>query len=120
MNLKSLLTLVLLAALWGASFLFIRLTAHEVGPFGVALARVSVAALTLWLIAAATRTSLQFKQYVRRFLILGALNSAIPFALVAFAELRLSASLASMLNATIPLFTALAAAVWLGGKVDGG
>jgi drug/metabolite transporter (DMT)-like permease len=52
----------------------------------------------------------------RRFLVLGLLNAALPFALIAFAALTLTASLAAVLNATTPAFTAVAARVLLGGR----
>ena len=56
----------------------------------------------------------------RKLLVLGALNGAIPFSLIAAAELRLTASLAAMLNATVPLWASLFAALWLGERITVG
>ena len=57
--------------------------------------------------------SLEIRVRWRQYLILGAINSAIPFVLISTAELHLPASLASILNATSPLFGAVIAAVWI-------
>ena len=55
----------------------------------------------------------ELRQHARRFVLLGAVNTAIPFSLFAYAALTITAGLASILNATAPLFTALVASVWL-------
>jgi drug/metabolite transporter (DMT)-like permease len=106
--------LLLLAAIWGASFLFIRIAVPVLGPAPLITARVILAAAALLLYAAAARQPVLIRHRWRSLLLLGAINAAIPFTLIAFAELRLPASLAAVLNATNPLFTALVAAVWLG------
>ncbi len=105
--------LLLLGAMWGASYLFIRITAPALGPVVLMDARVLLAGGALVLYALAVRRVPSFKGQWRSFLILGAINGAIPLTLIAAAELNLPASLAAMLNATVPLFTALVAAVWL-------
>jgi drug/metabolite transporter (DMT)-like permease len=103
----------LLAALWGASFLFMRVGAPALGPVFLIELRVLLAALTLLLIALIRRHSVRILHKWKQYLLLGALNAAIPFCLIATAELHLSASLAAILNATTPLFTALVAFGWL-------
>ena len=88
--------LVLLAALWGGSFLFIRVTAPALGPLLVADARVVIAGGALLLYAAALRRLPSWRTYWRRFLIMGLLNNAVPFTLIGTAELHLTASLAAI------------------------
>lgn len=107
-------TLLLLSALWGGSFLFMRIAAPVLGPVAVAELRVGLAGLALLLYALATRRLPNLRPRRRQLLVIGAVNSALPFALIAAATLRLPASLAAILNATSPLFGALIAAVWLG------
>lgn len=109
--------LFLLAALWGGSFLFIRVAAPALGPLPLAAGRVAIAALALWCVALARRQRHALRPYAGRLLVLGALNAAVPFALIGAAELRLTASLAAMLNATVPLWATLFAARWLGERV---
>lgn len=113
MPIRDVLTLLVLAALWGASFLFIKLAAPSIGPFALAFSRVLLAGLALLAFARVVGEQAQFRFRWKIFLTLGALNAALPFALVAFAAPRLGASLAAMLNAVTPLLTALVAFAWL-------
>lgn len=105
--------LILLAALWGASFLFMRIAAPSLGPIVLIELRVSIAGLALLLFAAIRKHRTNVLQKWKQYLLLGAFNAAIPFSLIATAELHSSASLAAILNATSPLFTALVAWVWM-------
>ena len=104
--------LFLLAALWGASFLFIRVTAPALGPVIMVELRVLLAVMLLVVYATLTRQSIEIRSKWRQFLILGAINSVVPFILIATAELTLTASLGAILNATTPLFSAIIAALW--------
>ncbi len=113
MRFKDLAALLSLAALWGGSFLFIRVAAPVLGPVALAAVRVTLAGLALLGYAAAAHTVPTFRGAWRRYVLLGTLNGAIPYTLIAVAELRLTASLASILNALTPLCTAVVAAVWL-------
>ena len=106
--------LLLLAALWGASYLCIRVAAPALGATAVAALRVALACLTLLAYAALRRDLPNFRAWWRAFLLLGLLNNAIPFLLIANAVISLNASVAAILNATTPLFTAIVAALWLG------
>jgi drug/metabolite transporter (DMT)-like permease len=105
--------LLLLSAIWGSSFIFIRLGAPVLGPVVLVEARLLIASLTLLAYAAATHQALELRRRWRQYLVLGAVGSAIPFVLISAAELRLSASLAAILNATAPLFGAVVAAFWI-------
>ena len=105
--------LLLLAALWGASFLFTRIAAPAFGPLALAEVRVAIAAAILVPLLAWRADLRELRRHAPRFLLLGAVNTAIPFALFAYAALSITAGLASILNATAPLFTALVARLWL-------
>lgn len=109
--------LVLLAALWGASFLFMRLGAHEFGPVALAAVRVGLASLMLIPLLASRGQLAELRTHWKGLLLVGALNSAIPFALFSFAALSITAGLSSIVNATTPLWTAVVAFVWLGQRL---
>src|SRR5215213_2171992 len=111
---KDLGALILLGALWGGSFLFIRIAVPALGPFVLMELRVGLAALTLTLYAVAAGRLPKLRPRWREFLLIGAVNAAIPFSLIATAEINLTASLAAILNSTTVLFTAVVAAVWTG------
>ena len=115
MGARDLGALILLAALWGASYIFIRVAVPALGPFVLMGARVALAsgALALYAVLLA-RGMPKFRSRWKEFLIVGATNSAIPFTLIAAAELELTASLAAILNSTTALFVAVVAAVWIG------
>lgn len=99
--------LLAVAALWGASFLFIRVAVDELGPVALIEARVLLAGLALLVMATVLRQQPAWRRDWKGYLVLGALSAAAPFALIAVAELRITASLAAILNATTPLFALL-------------
>jgi drug/metabolite transporter (DMT)-like permease len=103
----------LLAALWGASFLFMRMGASEFGPLPTAGLRVGLAALFLLPAFLVKGVWGDFRQRLGAILFVGLLNSALPFALFAFAVLHVTTGLTSILNATVPLSGALVAWLWL-------
>lgn len=111
--LPDLLVLLVVAALWGASFLFIRVGVHDLGPVALIEARVGLAGLALLAVVTVLRRRPAWSDR-RRYLVLGTLSAAVPFTLIAAAELHITASLASILNATTPLFSLLLSVVWLG------
>ena len=113
MSPASLALLVLLAALWGGAFVFMRVAAPALGPLPLAYARVALAATALLLLALAQRRVPPFRTRWREFAVLGIVNSALPFALFSFALLHVPASTGAILNATSPFFAAIAAAYWL-------
>lgn len=113
MTARQLAALILLAALWGASYLFIRIASPVLGPLVLMDIRVFLACGGLLLYAFLRQHTPDFRGRWRQLLLLGAINAAIPFSLIAFAQLTLTASLASILNSTTPLFTAAIASIWL-------
>ena len=107
---------VWLAAIWGASFMFMRVGAAELGPMPTAALRVAIASAFLWPILHWRGQSALLRRHWRPILLVGLLNSGIPFALYAFAVMHISTGLSSILNATVPLFGALVAWGWLGDR----
>lgn len=104
---------VLLAAIWGASFLFMHLGAVELGALPTAGVRVAIAATFLLPLLAFQGRAPLLRQHWKYLLAVGVMNSAIPFACLSFALLTISTGLSSILNATVPLFGAAVAWVWL-------
>ena len=107
---------LLLAAIWGASFLFMRIAVVELGALPTAALRVGVASLFLWPLLRLRGQTALLRQHWKPVLFVGVLNSGVPFALYAFAVMHISTGLSSILNATVPLFGALVAWVWLGDR----
>ena len=107
---------VLLAAIWGASFLFMHLGAVEFGVLPTAAVRVAIAALFLLPLVWLRGLLPELKKHWRRTFLIGILNSGIPFVCLSFALLHISTGLSSILNATVPMFGALVAWAWLKDK----
>jgi drug/metabolite transporter (DMT)-like permease len=105
--------LLLLAALWGASFLFMRMGATEFGPFALVFLRVALAALMLLPLLAWQGELGALRRHWRALAVLGIVNSAVPFLGWALAAYVLSAGLMAIFNATAPIWTALVAWLWL-------
>lgn len=117
MRLKDLAVLFLLAAIWGASFLFMRIAAPVIGPFLTIELRVLIAGIALLVYAVLAKKKPQLKSMWKQYLFIGTLNAAIPFTLIATATMTLNASMASILNSTTPLFGVLVAWIWLKEKI---
>ncbi len=109
---------VLLALLWGSSFLFMREGAHEFGSFPTAWVRVTLAAFILSPVLIWRREVPLLVKHWREVLSAGLLNAGIPFACYAYALMHINTGLTSILNATTPLFGALIAWFWLGDKLN--
>ena len=102
-----------LAVLWGVSFFFSKVALGELPPFTLVVGRFGIAALALLLAARLGGHRMPRSPRVwAGFFVLGALNSLIPFGLIAWGQVQLTSGLASILNATTPLFTALVAHAW--------
>jgi drug/metabolite transporter (DMT)-like permease len=107
MTLTNIGRLLLLAAIWGASFLFIRIAVPTLGPAFLMNGRVLFAALFLLAVALLLKKPLLLAEHWRHYLKLGFINSALPFLLFAYAAGVLTASLLSVLNATAPIWGAV-------------
>ena len=110
---------ILLAAIWGSSFLFMRFAVVEFGPLPTAAVRVAGAALALLPLMLWRGLGRELLRHWKPIFIVGLLNSGIPFALFSFALLSISTGLSSILNATVPLFGALVAWLWLKDRPGG-
>jgi drug/metabolite transporter (DMT)-like permease len=113
-----LLELVLLAGLWGGSFLFMRIGAPEFGPVALIELRTGIAALFLLPAVIATRKTNLLQANVGRLFLVGMVGTALPFCLLSYATLYVTAGYASILNATAPIFTALIAWLWVDDRLS--
>jgi drug/metabolite transporter (DMT)-like permease len=102
-----------LAALWGASFLFMRMGAAEFGPVALSAVRVVGAAVFLVLLVRLRGQTAVLRAHWRTLLVVGITNSAIPFLCFSYAALSITAGLSSIFNAATPLFGAVVAWLWL-------
>src|SRR5882724_9257952 len=104
------LLLLLLSVLWGGSFFFFKVLVAEVPPLTVVLGRVGIAALAMNLYLWARRDAMPMAPRTwLAFAVMGLLNNVVPFALIVYGETRIASGLTSILNATTPVFTVLAA-----------
>lgn len=112
------LDLLLLAALWGGSFLFMRVAAPAFGPVTLAGVRVTGACLVLVPLLALRGQWPALRRHWKPVLFVGVTNSALPFLCFAFAALHIGAGLSSVFNAATPLFGAAIAWAWLRDRPD--
>ncbi|CAJ0770214.1 MAG: DMT family transporter [Ralstonia sp.] len=118
MRRSDVLELLTLAALWGGSFLFMRVAAPSFGPVALIALRVAIASCFLVPILTLRGGMGALRTHWPHLLAVGVLNSAIPFCLFAYAELTLTAGFTSVLNAAAPLFAAIVAFTWLGERMS--
>ncbi|TAM32690.1 MAG: DMT family transporter [Paraburkholderia sp.] len=115
--------LLFLAAVWGGSFLFIRIGVADFGVAPLMALRVGIGALFLLLVLFLRRPAREAVGTLRErawpLFVVGILNSAAPFCLFAWAELTLSAGVTSVINATTPLWGAVVAYLWLKDRLSG-
>lgn len=102
--------LVALSILWGGSFFFVGVAVNDVPPLTIVLVRVILSALALHVILKVMGQCFPTdKSLLTAFLIMGLLNNAIPFSLIAYGQSHIASGLASILNATTPIFTVIVA-----------
>lgn len=114
MKFADLIRLLLLATIWGSSFLFMRKAAPEFGPLGLILIRVGAAAVVLGPIIFISGKANEVRGRLMDFSLLSLVAASAPFCLLAYSTLSLEAGFTSLINATTPIFTAIVAMVWLG------
>ena len=102
-----------LAAIWGGSFIFMRVLAPVLGPVLTATTRVMIGGVALIAWFRLTGFDSDVRGQWRHFVVIGVVNSAIPFLLFSFAALHLPASYSAILNSATPLFAALLSAMFL-------
>lgn len=105
--------LLILSALWGASFLFMRTTTGEFGPVMLITLRTGIAAIALLPFFLYAKLQHQVKANWQAILFVGLTNTAIPFCLLSYSTFSLGAGYASILNATAPMFGAIVGFLWL-------
>ncbi|WP_211210705.1 DMT family transporter [Hahella ganghwensis] len=118
MTAKDSLTLTFLASIWGASFLFMRVSVPDFGPIVMIQLRIGIAAMCLlpfliWYY----RDKIEWKK-LPHFVVLGITNSALPFTLLGFATVHVSAGYTSLLNSSVPLWSAIVGVIWLNPLAD--
>lgn len=102
--------LVTLSILWGGSFFFVGIAVRELPPITIVTLRVFIAALALLTVCRVLGYSMPRKpEVLRAFLVMGLLNNIIPFSLIVWGQTHIASGVASILNATTPLFTVLVA-----------
>ena len=118
MKAKDIIRLLLLAAIWGSSYLFLRIAAPAIGISMTMGLRITIAALFMILVFSFLKKLPEYKLYWKQYLVLGMLNLVAPFALVTFAVANLNASIGAILNATTPLFTMIISSYWMKEKMS--
>jgi len=112
MPLRNWIMLTVLGAIWGGSFLFAKIAVAEIPPLVLVFFRVSIACAVLlavlWYQGLLGRLE---KRLALPFLVMGVLNNAVPFSLLFFGQTAIGAGLASILNATTPVFTVIVASL---------
>ncbi|HYF58445.1 MAG TPA: DMT family transporter [Burkholderiaceae bacterium] len=114
---RDVLELCVLALLWGSAYLFIRAAVFEFGPVPLIALRLGISALVLTPLLLVRDGLGAMRPGLRPLAVQGVLFSALPFVLLAWASLSMSAGLTAILNATAPLFAALVARAWLGQRI---
>jgi len=106
--------LLILSILWGGSFFFVGVAIKELPPFTIVALRVAIASLTLWsvLYFLGHRPPRSLKVWAA-FFTMGLINNVIPFSLIVWGQTHIASGLASILNATTPLFTVIIAGLLL-------
>ncbi|ULQ55665.1 DMT family transporter [Flavihumibacter rivuli] len=116
--------LLILGALWGSSYLFMKMVAPVIGVTNTVGIRIIIAAVLLLIIFGFSGKLPEFRKYWKQYILLGILNLVLPFALITYSMLYLNASMGAIINATTPLFALLVGVIWnkeslSGAKVTG-
>jgi len=110
--------LTALAAIWGSSFIFMKILVPVIGVLPTACLRILISGLVLTLGMKTLGMDLEFKKHFRHYLTVGVLNAALPFFLYSFAALHAPSSLSVIMNSTTPIFGAVFALIWLDEKMS--
>jgi drug/metabolite transporter (DMT)-like permease len=114
MNFKQWLLLLFLATIWGASFFLMELVLVDLTSFELVFYRLFLAMLFLWAVVWVKGLfDVSYLKLWREFIIMGLVNNVLPFSLIAYAQITINASLASILNATVPFFAIIFATLLL-------
>jgi drug/metabolite transporter (DMT)-like permease len=113
MTSANILRLLLLAAIWGSAFLCLRIAVPVLGALQVTELRILIAGLGMLAYAKFKGIACDWKNLWRHYLVIGAINSALPFSLFAYGAKHLPSSYEVILNSSSPLFAAVFSALWL-------
>ncbi|HSV86049.1 MAG TPA: DMT family transporter [Levilinea sp.] len=113
MSIKEWTKFGVLSLLWGSSFLWIKIVIAETGPFTLVTFRVLLAVSGVLVIVLWRRPAWPGPAFLPVFLVLGLINTALPFTLISFSEQYISSGMASILNSTVPLFTIMIAPIFV-------
>ena len=106
--------LIALSILWGGSFFFVEVALEAIPPLSLVAYRVIIAAIFLWIFVLASKRAVPASWRVwMAFAIMGLLNNVIPFTLIVWGQTQIASGLASILNATTPIFTVVVAGLLL-------
>lgn len=105
MSTKDWIKFIAIGLIWGSTFMWVKLALREIGPFTLVMLRAFFATVALAILIKARKLGKIPVAYLGIFFIIGLLNAALPFALVAWSEKYISSGMASILNSTVPLFT---------------
>lgn len=114
---RDVLSLVILGAIWGGSFIFMRVAAPEFGVFALVEVRTVLATLVMLPFMFALGGWRDIRLHWWKIAFIGVINTAVPFVLFNYSSLYLEAGINAILNATAPMFGALVALLWLGDKL---
>jgi drug/metabolite transporter (DMT)-like permease len=112
MNSSAFGQLLVLGAIWGAAFMFMRVAVPEFGALALAGARVTLACVLMIAIVVVMREPTHFKSHWKKYLFVGGVNTAIPFIAYCFAALYIPAGYSAIANSTTPIWGALIAWLW--------
>jgi len=119
LKLRDTLELLLLSAIWGASFLLISLTVQSFPPPWVALIRLTFGSAFLWTVLLAKQRTLPPRRLIGWLLLVALFNNAIPFVFFAIGEQTVPSSIAAILNATTPIWALLLSVSFMKQKAEG-
>ena len=110
MSVPDAIRLLILAIIWGASFLFLRIASPEFGPIPLIFLRAVIATLCIGVVFRRPHYRALFRKHLGKFFFLGVVNTALPFSLLAYSTLSLEVGFTALLNATTPIFAAIVGA----------
>lgn len=117
MKTNDIIRLLSLAAIWGGSFIFLKVLVPVLGPVTTACLRILIAGIVLSIYYKMISFDVEWKKHWKHYAVIGVVNSAIPFFLYAYAAQYIPASLSIILNSSTPLFGAIFAALWLSDRL---
>jgi drug/metabolite transporter (DMT)-like permease len=118
MKTKHTIQLLILAAIWGSSFIFLKIVTPVIGVSMTMGSRIILAAIVMVSFVAFLNKLPDYKIYWKRYMILGVLNLILPFTLVSYSIGFLNTSISSIINASTPLFTMIISSLWLKQKLS--